>query len=253
MMRKIVFATNNKHKLQEVSPLLEGKCVLQSLSDIGCADEIPETADTLQGNALQKAMFVYEKYGLDCFSDDTGLEVEILNGAPGVYSARYANLPPTPSKRGGEAMCKLSINSGSLCINTNKAEAEAALSPSPCGEGRQSEAEANRIVAEEVLGEVAANNIKKLLSEMEGATNRNAKFRTVIALIFAGETYFFEGEIKGTIITKPVGMGGFGYNPIFIPEGYDKTFAEMDLNTKNTISHRARAVEKLISFLTENL
>ena len=217
-MRKIVFATNNKHKLQEVSPLLEGKCLLQNLSDIGCTDEIPETSDTLQGNALQKAMFVYEKYGLDCFSDDTGLEIEALRGAPGVYSARYAKI---------------------------KAEAKIAL----YGEGRQLETEVHKTVA----GEVSIANMQKVLSEMQGASNRKAQFRTVIALIFAGKTYFFEGKIKGKIIENPVGNGGFGYDPIFIPEGYDKTFAEMDLSIKNTISHRARAVEKLVSFLIENL
>jgi XTP/dITP diphosphohydrolase len=193
-MKELIFATNNTHKLEEVAPLLEGRYIVKSLAEIGCTEDIPETANTLQGNALQKAVFVHEKYGLDCFSDDTGLEIEALNNAPGVYSARYA----------GEQRC-------------------------------------------------AADNLAKVLQEMSGVKNRNARFCTVIALILEGKTYFFEGEVKGTIIRNPIGTKGFGYDPIFIPEGYDKTFAELDLAIKNTISHRARAVQKLITFLSQNV
>jgi len=191
-MKEIVFATNNRHKIEEVAPLLKKTYSLLTLSDIGCTDDIPETADTLQGNALQKAQFVYEKYHKDCFSDDTGLEIETLNNAPGVHSARYAGAQRSSS-----------------------------------------------------------DNVQKVLNEMQGKINRNARFCTVIALLLNGKTYFFEGEVKGTIIQQPIGVNGFGYDPIFIPEGYDKTFAELDLKVKNTISHRARAVKKLITFLTD--
>ena len=185
---KIVFATNNVHKLEEVAAMLPEGYELLSLKDIGCDVDIPETADTLQGNALQKACYVKEHYGLDCFADDTGLEVEALNGEPGVYSARYA------------------------------------------GPGHDSKA-----------------NMAKLLLKMQEKTNRRAQFRTVIALLLGNETYFFEGIIKGTLLEKPRGTAGFGYDPIFVPEGYNETFAEMG-NEKNEISHRAKAVKKLVQF-----
>ena len=185
---KIVFATNNVHKLEEVAAMLPEGYELLSLKDIGCDVDIPETADTLQGNALQKACYVKEHYGLDCFADDTGLEVEALNGEPGVYSARYA------------------------------------------GPGHDSKA-----------------NMAKLLLKMQEKTNRRAQFRTVIALLLGNETYFFEGIIKGTLLEKPRGTAGFGYDPIFVPEGYNETFAEMG-DEKNEISHRAKAVKKLVQF-----
>lgn len=190
---KLVFATNNKHKLDEVRKITSHHPVeIVSLAEINCFDDIPETADTLEGNALQKAHYIQEKFGLNCFADDTGLEVEALNNAPGVYSARYA------------------------------------------GPGHDSEA-----------------NMKKLLHEMEGKENRKARFRTVIALVWNGKTYTFEGIVNGTITTAKRGENGFGYDPIFIPEGYDKTFAELGDNIKNQISHRAKAVEKLDEFLTQ--
>lgn len=190
---KLVFATNNKHKLDEVRKITSHHPVeIVSLAEINCFDDIPETADTLEGNALQKAHYIQEKFGLNCFADDTGLEVEALNNAPGVYSARYA------------------------------------------GPGHDSEA-----------------NMKKLLHEMEGKENRKACFRTVIALVWNGKTYTFEGIVNGTITTAKRGENGFGYDPIFIPEGYDQTFAELGDNIKNQISHRAKAVEKLDEFLTQ--
>ncbi len=190
---KLVFATNNKHKVDEVRKITSHHPVeIVSLAEINCFDDIPETADTLEGNALQKAHYIQEKFGLNCFADDTGLEVEALNNAPGVYSARYA------------------------------------------GPGHDSEA-----------------NMKKLLHEMEGKENRKARFRTVIALVWNGKTYTFEGIVNGTITTAKRGENGFGYDPIFIPEGYDQTFAELGDNIKNQISHRAKAVEKLDEFLTQ--
>lgn len=190
---KLVFATNNKHKLDEVRKITSRHPVeIVSLADIDCFDEIPETADTLEGNALQKAHYIQEKFGLNCFADDTGLEVEALNNAPGVYSARYA------------------------------------------GPGHDSEA-----------------NMKKLLHEMEGMENRKARFRTVIALVWNGKTYTFDGIVNGTITTTKRGENGFGYDPIFIPEGYEQTFAELGNDIKNQISHRAKAVEKLDEFLTQ--
>ena len=189
MTEKIIFATNNKHKLEEVSALLHNKIL--SLNDINCTEDIPETADTLEGNALLKARYIYEKFGVDCFADDTGLEVEALDNAPGVYSARYA--------------------------------------------GEQKNAE---------------DNMNKLLSELQDKSNRKARFRTVIALILNGKEYLFEGEVKGIIEKEKRGNEGFGYDPIFTPDGYDKTFAELSMETKNTISHRGRAVAKLIDFLS---
>lgn len=190
---KLVFATNNKHKLDEVRKITSHHPVeIVSLAEINCFDDIPETADTLEGNALQKAHYIQEKFGLNCFADDTGLEVETLNNAPGVYSARYA------------------------------------------GPGHDSEA-----------------NMKKLLHEMEGKENRKARFRTVIALVWNGKTYTFDGIVNGTITTTKRGENGFGYDPIFIPEGYEQTFAELGNDIKNQISHRAKAVEKLDEFLTQ--
>ena len=190
---KLVFATNNKHKLDEVRKITSHHPVeIVSLAEINCFDDIPETADTLEGNALQKAHYIQEKFGLNCFADDTGLEVEALNNAPGVYSARYA------------------------------------------GPGHDSEA-----------------NMKKLLHEMEGMENRKARFRTVIALVWNGKTYTFDGIVNGTITTTKRGENGFGYDPIFIPEGYEQTFAELGNDIKNQISHREKAVEKLDEFLTQ--
>ena len=189
-MKKFVFATNNVHKLKEVAAIVGNQIELLSLKDIGCYDDIPETADTLEGNALQKARYVYERYRTDCFADDTGLEVEALGGAPGVYSARYA------------------------------------------GEGHNSE-----------------ENIKKLLHELEGKDNRKARFRTVFALSVNGKEHLFEGTVKGEIVNHKRGIAGFGYDPVFVPEGYAKTFAEMGDELKNKISHRAQAVGKLCNFL----
>ncbi|WP_195407777.1 non-canonical purine NTP diphosphatase [Bacteroides congonensis] len=191
MKRKLVFATNNAHKLEEVAAILGEKIELFSLNDIGCHTDISETAATLEGNALLKSSFIFKNYGLDCFADDTGLEVEALDGAPGVYSARYAG-----------------------------------------GEGHDSQA-----------------NMLKLLRDLEGKENRKAQFRTAISLILDGKEYLFEGVIKGEIIKEKRGDSGFGYDPIFKPEGYDKTFAELGNDIKNKISHRALAVQKLCEFL----
>lgn len=192
-MKKLVFATNNAHKLEEIRAILGDKVEILSLNDIDCHADIPETADTLQGNAALKAQYIYENYGLDCFADDTGLEVEALNGAPGIYSARYAG-----------------------------------------GEGHDSEA-----------------NMKKLLSEMQDKDNRKARFRTVICLIEGGEEHFFEGIVNGSIIRERKGGAGFGYDPVFMPDGYSETFAEMGNDEKNKISHRARAVQKLCEYLNK--
>ncbi len=192
MKRKLVFATNNAHKLEEIASILGKKIELLSLKDIECEADIPETADTLEGNATQKAEYIYKNFGLDCFADDTGLEVEALNGAPGIYSARYA------------------------------------------GDGHDSEA-----------------NMKKLLENLQGKENRKAQFRTAICLIMNGEKYLFEGIVKGEIIQEKRGGAGFGYDPIFVPEGYNLTFAELGNDIKNTISHRAKAVEKLCDFLNK--
>lgn len=190
-MRKLVFATNNAHKLEEIRAILGDKVEVLSLKDIQCDVDIPETADTLEGNAVLKAEYIYRHYGLDCFADDTGLEVEALNGAPGVYSARYAG-----------------------------------------GEGHDSEA-----------------NMRKLLAELEGKTNRKAQFRTAICLIEGGVEHLFEGVVKGEIIEEKRGASGFGYDPVFMPEGYTETFAEMGSEEKNRISHRARAVQALCAYL----
>lgn len=190
MRKKFVFATNNAHKLEEVTAILGEKVEVLSMKDIRCTADIPETADTLAGNALLKARFIYENYQMDCFADDTGLEVEALDGAPGVYSARYA------------------------------------------GDAHNSEA-----------------NMKKLLHDLEGVENRKARFRTVFALIIDGKEHLFEGIINGEITKTRRGASGFGYDPIFIPEGYTQTFAEMGNQLKNKISHRALATNKLCNFL----
>lgn len=192
MKRKFVFATNNAHKLEEVTAILGNRVELLSLKDINCHTDIPETADTLEGNALLKAQFIQKNYQMDCFADDTGLEVEALNGEPGVYSARYA------------------------------------------GDGHNAEA-----------------NMLKLLHTMEGIENRKAQFRTVFALIIDGKEHLFEGVIKGEIIKTRRGNSGFGYDPIFVPEGYSQTFAEMGNELKNKISHRTIATNKLCKFLNK--
>ena len=190
---KLVFATNNRHKLDEVRAIVGDRVEVLSMNDIGCHDDIPETADTLQGNALIKARYIHEKFGVDCFADDTGLEVEALDGAPGVYSARYA------------------------------------------GEECDSEA-----------------NMKKLLQNLTGKSNRNAQFRTVIALIIKGEEKLFNGIVKGTITEEKRGDSGFGYDPVFVPEGFSESFAQMSGDMKNSISHRYRATRELSNYLKEN-
>lgn len=194
MQRKLVIATNNAHKLEEIRAVVGDKFQIVSLSDIDCHEDIPETADTLEGNALIKAQFIHQRYGLDVFADDTGLEVEALNGAPGVYTARYAY----PDRHDTEA------------------------------------------------------NVAKLLRELQGSDNRKAQFRTVIALIMGGETHYFEGKVEGFITTERRGIEGFGYDPVFSPEDTGKTFAELGVEVKNRLSHRARAVAQLCDFL-ENL
>ncbi len=189
-MKKIVFATNNQHKLEEVSAIVGGSFEIVTLASTGITEEIPETSDTLDGNALQKARYVYERTGLDCFADDTGLEVAALGGEPGVHSARYAT-----------------------------------------------------------DGHDHAANRALLLSRMEGKTDRSARFRTVIALIRGGEEVLCEGEVRGTIAEAERGDKGFGYDSLFIPEGHSRTFAEMSAEEKNSLSHRARAVEALAKIL----
>ena len=197
---KIVFATNNQHKLSEVRQILGDSIEVLSLNDIGCHEDIPETGTTLEANALQKAQYIYDHYHIDCFADDTGLEVDALGGAPGVYSARYA------------------------------AVGCAATSSQPID--HDSEA-----------------NMTRLLNELGENNNRNARFRTVIALIQQGELHEFEGIVNGQIIRERRGGEGFGYDPIFQPDGYDQTFAELGTEVKNHISHRARATKKLCEFL----
>lgn len=187
---KIVFATNNTHKLEEIRRMLQGSHQIVSLAEIGCHEDIPEEQDTLEGNALQKARYIKQHYGYDCFADDTGLEIDALGGRPGVYSARYA------------------------------------------GEAKDSEA-----------------NMRKVLAEMQGHSDRRARFRTVIALILGNEGHLFEGKVEGEILTARQGSAGFGYDPVFRPDGYDRSFAEMDPDTKNSISHRGEATRKLAAFL----
>jgi len=187
---KLIFATNNKHKIREISDLLDDRFEVTGLADTGITEDIPEDADNLADNAMFKARYVHERTGLNVFADDTGLEVDALGGAPGVYSARYAGTSKDPS-----------------------------------------------------------DNIIKLLKELEGVEDRKARFRTVIALIYDNREYLFEGKVEGEIIKMRRGAGGFGYDPVFIAEGYDMTFAEMPLSEKNKISHRAMAMRKLIAFL----
>lgn len=189
-IRKLVFSTNNEHKLEEVRAKIGKYYQVLSLKDLGDDTDIPETGDTLEENAMIKADYLWKTYGYNCIADDTGLEVEALNNAPGVYSARYA------------------------------------------GEHKSSE-----------------DNVAKLLHELEGKENRKARFRTVIALIIDGKRYLFEGKVEGTITSSLRGTSGFGYDPVFQPEGYDKTFAELTLDDKNEISHRAKAVDQLVLFL----
>ena len=190
---KIVFATNNENKIKEIQSMLPQNIEIISLESIGCHEEIPETADTIEGNAILKANYVTEKYGYDCFADDTGLEVDSLNGEPGVYSARYA------------------------------------------GEQRSSE-----------------DNMDKLLLNLEGKTDRGAQFKTVITLNLKGEQYLFTGIARGEITLEKNGNQGFGYDPIFRPENYQGTFAQLSLEIKNRISHRGKATQELIAFLNKN-
>lgn len=190
-MQDIVFATNNQHKLEEIRRIVGGKFRILSLKEIGCEEDIPETADTLEGNALMKARFVKEHYGYDCFADDTGLMVDALGGAPGVYSARYA------------------------------------------GPGHDS-----------------AANMVLLLKNLDGVTERSARFVTVIALILNGQEMTFEGRVEGEILTVPAGTSGFGYDPVFKPTESSVSFAEMSADAKNAISHRGRATAKLMTYLT---
>ena len=191
-MRALCFATNNNNKTEEIRALLGPFFFLKNLKDIGCSEELPETQATIEGNAIQKATYVFVHYHVSCFADDTGLEVEALNGEPGVFSARYA------------------------------------------GEHRNDQ-----------------DNIALLLSRLTPHTNRRARFKTVISLVGDEEVKNFEGIVYGTIVAEPKGTRGFGYDPVFMPDGFEKTFAEMDLTEKNLISHRALAVKKLINFLRE--
>ena len=189
-MKSLVFATNNRHKLEEVRAILQDKFNIISLAEIGCFEEIPETSLTIEGNAVQKAQYIVDHFNTACFADDTGLEVEALDGRPGVYSARYA-------------------------------------------------------------GEAATydDNVDKLLEELKDKSNRKARFKSVIAMIAGGRELLFEGIINGTILQERRGTSGFGYDPVFVPEGYDQTFAEMPPALKNTISHRALAVDELVKYL----
>ncbi len=190
---KLVFATNNQHKLQEIKQLLNGSFELLCLNDIGCDDDIPENQDTLEGNAAEKAFFIYNKYGINCFADDTGLEIEALNGEPGVYSARYA------------------------------------------GEERS-----------------ADNNMDLVLEKLNKIKNRKARFRTVVSLVIDGCESQFEGIVNGQILEEKRGETGFGYDPIFKPDESDRSFAEMPMEEKNQISHRGRAVQKLVEYLIQH-
>jgi len=191
MRKELVFATNNKHKTEEVGKLLLNEYKVLNLSDIGCAVDIPETGDTFEENAFLKSSYVVKNYQLDCFADDSGLEIEALNNEPGIYSARYS--------------------------------------------GQKDD----------------QVNLKLVLQKMEGLSNRKARFKTVISLIQGEKNYFFEGVINGHILENPAGDQGFGYDPIFVPEGYEQSFAQMNMEQKNQISHRAIAMRKLIAFLKE--
>jgi XTP/dITP diphosphohydrolase len=194
MVTKIVFATNNPNKIFEVQNLLGTDYILLSPDKIGCHEDIPETQPTLEGNALEKVRYIFQKYNINCFADDTGLEIEALNGKPGVLSARYAGPSKDPLK-----------------------------------------------------------NMKKVLKELRGISNRKARFRTIIALILDGKEYCFEGIINGSILDSAHGDKGFGYDPIFKPTGFNFTFAEMNIEDKNKISHRAIAINKLVSFLKTDI
>ena len=193
-MRKLVFATNNAHKLEEVRAVLDNKIEIVSLNELGCYDDIPETADTLEGNALIKAEYVFNKFEMACIADDTGLEVEALNGEPGVYSARYGGEPHNAQK-----------------------------------------------------------NMQKLLTNLKGIENRKARFRTVIVLKDAVRDLYFEGAIPGLMSDTPSCAAGFGFDPVFVPDGYNKSFAELGPELKNKITHRAPAVEELIRFLKNDI
>lgn len=189
-MKELVLATNNPHKVEEIRNILGSSLCIKTLNELGFFEDIPENSPTLQGNASQKSHFLYDKFGCNCFADDTGLEVVALDGAPGIYSARYA------------------------------------------GEAKDPEA-----------------NMQKLLKELEGKESRKARFRTVISLIWEGQEYFFEGIVEGVILSEKRGEEGFGYDPIFQPDGYDRSFAQLTMQEKNEISHRGRAVQKLLQFL----
>jgi XTP/dITP diphosphohydrolase len=190
LLNNLVFATNNHHKLKEAEGILPERFGIRSLRDIGCEDELPETGATLEANAFQKANYVHEKFGVICFSDDTGLEVDALDGAPGVFSARYAGLPPDSEK-----------------------------------------------------------NVERLLRELQGVTDRRARFRTVICLLGMGEPIYFNGTVEGTITVVRKGDGGFGYDPVFLPDGSGLTFSEMNPSEKNAISHRGRALQAMRRWL----
>jgi XTP/dITP diphosphohydrolase len=190
-MKELVFATNNKHKLMEIRAIAGDRFRILSLSDIGCIEDIVEDAPTIEGNASLKANFIWKKFGIDCFADDTGLEIEALEGRPGVKSARYAGEDCNPE-----------------------------------------------------------NNIRKVLLELKEIQDRRARFKTIISLITGGEERLFEGTVEGVILEKKRGKEGFGYDPVFLPDGYNLTFAEMPAEEKNKISHRGRAVQKLIGYLT---
>jgi XTP/dITP diphosphohydrolase len=190
IMKQLVMATANPNKILEIKNKIGNDYDFLSLTTIGCLEEVPETSDTIEGNALQKARYIYENYHYDCFSEDTGLEIECLNGAPGVITARYAGEDKNPNA-----------------------------------------------------------NMEKVLAEMQDKQNRKARFKTVIALIFEGQEYLFEGIVNGEITTARRGNDGFGYDPIFQPEGYNRTYAEMSISDKNTMSHRALAVKQLKTFL----
>lgn len=190
---KLVFASNNKNKIKEIKNQLPSQIEILSLEDIGCNVDIPETASTIEGNALLKADYIKRHYGYDCFADDSGLEVDALNAEPGVFSARYAGEPKDDQK-----------------------------------------------------------NIDKLLSKLEGQTNRKANFKTVITLHYKGQTHHFTGIVNGNITTQRIEDQGFGYDPVFMPDNYDITFAQMPLEQKTTISHRAKAVEQLVNFITNS-
>ena len=217
---RIVFATNNQHKLSEIRQILGSRVEVLSLKDIGCNADIPETGSTLEENALQKAQYVYDNYHIDCFADDTGLEVDALAGAPGVYSARYAAMGSAPVAAPSPSVASASVGCAAAV---------------PQLKGHDSEA-----------------NMARLLHELGENNNRRARFRTVIALIQQEEVHEFEGIVNGEIIRERRGGEGFGYDPIFQPDGYDKTFAELGTDIKNQISHRARATAKLCDFLTKS-